>query len=164
MARDAIARLYDVDARLMKLTPLPRDKRPNVGNYLPGLIEFEAKKGKTIDLDQMHESISATRLSGNTGMRMDYLEITVRGEVIERDKELVLKVSGTGQELVLVEDIDIKGGLEKLRTALADGAKVPVVTGRVQGWFGGFPAVMSAWAKTQGQKRTLGVISFEASK
>src|SRR5947209_5577912 len=107
MARDAIARLYDVDDRLMKLTPLPRDKRPNVGNYLPGLIEFEAKKGKSIDLDQMHESISATRLSGGTNMRMDYLEFTIRGEVIERNMELVLKVSGTEQEFALADDVDI---------------------------------------------------------
>jgi hypothetical protein len=164
MARDAIARLYDVDARLMKLTPLPHDKRPNVGNYLPGLIEFEAKKGKSVDLDQMHESISATRLSGNTNMRMDYLEITIRGQVTERGKDLILTVSGTGQELVLGDDVDVKGGLEKLRKALADGAKVTTVTGRVQGWFGRFPEVMSAWGKTQDQKRTLGVISFEDNK
>lgn len=164
MARDAIARLYDVDARMMKLVPLPRDKRPNVGNYLPGLIHFEAKKGKSVDLDQMHESISATRLSGGTNMRMDYLELTVVGEVQERGKDLILKVSGTGQEFLLGDDVDIKGGLEKLRKALADGAKVTTVTGRVQGWFGRFPEVMSAWGKTQGQTRTLGVINFEVNK
>jgi hypothetical protein len=135
-----------------------------VGNYLPGLIQFEAKKGKSVDLDKMHESISATRLSGGTNMRMDYLEITIRGTVAERGKDLVLTVAGTGQELVLGDDVDIKGGLEKLRKALADGAKVTTVTGRVQGWFGRFPEVMSAWGKTQGQMRTLGVISFDDNK
>lgn len=129
-----------------------------------GLIQFEAKKGKSINLDQMHESISATRLSGGTDMRMDYLEITVRGEVLERGKDLVLKVSGTGQELLLGEDVDIKAGLEKLRKTLADGAKVTTVTGRVQGWFGLFPEVMRAWGKTLGKERTLGVTRFEVNK
>jgi hypothetical protein len=161
MASDAIARQYDVDADLMKLT-IPKGQK---GDYQLGTIEFTAKKGKSIDLDKMAESIAATRLSGGTGMSMDFLEITARGQVIERDKELVLKVSGTGQELVLGEEPDAKGGLQRLREAVARGDKVSTVTGRVPGWTGGFPRVLAAWAKApDAQKRKLAVVDFEVEK
>ena len=100
MARDAIARQYDVDADSIILQP----QGPK-GNYQLGTIDFTPKKGRSIDLDKMHESITATRLSGGTRMGMDYLELTAKGEVIERDKELVLKVSGSGQELFLSEEM-----------------------------------------------------------
>lgn len=162
MARDAIARLYDVDAVLCKLTPLAKDL-PEKG-YPPGKIHFVAKKGQSIDLDKMHESITATRLSGGTNMGMDYLEITARGEVAARDKDLVLKVSGTGQEFVLADDPSAKDALQRLRQALG-GGKQATVTGRVQGWSGRFPDVLQAWGKSAAsQKRTLAVTDFEFSK
>jgi len=162
MARDAIARLYDVDAKSVKLTPLAKDL-PKDG-YPPGKIAFGAKKGQSIDLDKMHESIAATRLSGGTNMGMEYLEITAKGEVIARDKDLVLKVAGSGQEFVLADDPSAKGALERLRQAVGAG-KSATVTGRVQGWSGRFPDVLSAWNKASaGQKRTLAVTEFEISK
>jgi len=161
MACDAIARQYDVDADSTKLIR-PKDQK---GGYQLGTIEFTAKKGKSIDLDKIHESITATRLSGGTDMRMDYLEITAKGEVIERDKELVLKVSGTGQELALSEEPTAKGGLQRLREAVARGDKVSTVTGRVPGWNGRFPDVLAAWAKApDAQKRKLAVMDFEVEK
>ena len=161
MACDAIARQYDVDADSTKLTQ-PKDQK---GGYQLGTIEFVAKKGQSIDLDRMAESIAATRLSGGTDMRMDYLEITAKGEVIERDKELVLKVSGTGQELVLSEEPTAKGGLQRLREAVARGDKVSTVTGRVPGWNGRFPVVLAAWAKAPDiQKRKLAVVDFKVEK
>jgi len=160
MARDAIARQYDVDADSIILQPL----EPKV-SYQRGTIEFAPKKGRSIDLDKICESITATRLSGNTGMRMDYLEITAKGEVIKRDKELVLKVSGTGQELVLSEEPTAKGSLQHLREALARGDKVSTVTGRVPGWNGRFPVVLAAWAKASDtQKRKLMVVDFKVEK
>jgi hypothetical protein len=126
---------------------------------------FAAKKGKSIDLDKIHASITATRLSGGTSMGMDYLEITAHGAVIERDKELILKVSGTGQELVLSEDPSAKGGLQRLREAVARGDKVSAVTGRVPGWKGAFPKVLAAWAKaSDAQKRKLAVVDFKVEK
>lgn len=161
MARCAIARLYDVDANQVKLTILPKEKDPN---YVPGTIDFVIKKGKSLDLDQLSESIAATRLSGGTNMRMDYLEITAKGEVIARDKELVLKVAGTGQEFVLASDASAKDAHDRLRKVLTDGAKVTTVTGRVQGWKGRFPDVLAAWSKSAGQKRTLDVTGFETAK
>ena len=161
MACDAIARQYDVDADLTKLH-WPKDQK---GGYQLGTIEFAAKKGKSIDLDKIHESITTTRLSGGTNMRMDYLEITAKGEVIERDKELVLKLSGTGQELKLSEEATAKDGLQRLREAVARGDKVSTVTGRVPGWTGRFPDVLAAWAKAADtQKRKLAVTDFGAEK
>jgi hypothetical protein len=161
MARDAIARQYDVDADATILTPF----LGQTGNYQPGTIEFFAKRGKSIDLDQLDESIAATRLSGGTKMSVDYLEITATGAVIERDKELVLKVSGTGQELVLSEEPTALGVLQRLREAVAGGTKVSTVTGRVPGWSGRFPVVLAAWAKApETQKRKLAVMDFEIEK
>ena len=161
MACDAIARQYDVDAGSIKLIR-PKDQK---GGYQLGTIEFAAKKGKSIDLDKIDESITATRLSGGTDMHMDYLEITARGEVVERDKDLVLKVSGTGQELVLTEEPTAKGGLQRLREAVARGDKVSTVTGRVPGWSGRFPEALAAWAKApEAQKRKLAVVDFEVEK
>jgi hypothetical protein len=161
MARDAIARQYDVDADSMLLIRPPNQK----SDYQLGTIEFAAKKGKSIDLDKIHESITATRLSGGTSMGMDYLEITAKGEAIERDKELVFRVSGTGQELLLSEEPTAKDGLQRLREAVARGDKVSTVTGRVPGWRGRFPDVLRAWAKAPDvQKRKLAVVSFEVEK
>jgi hypothetical protein len=161
MACDAIARQYDVDAGSIKLIR-PKDQK---GDYQVGTIEFAAKKGKAIDLDRIDESIAATRLSGGTSMSMDYLEITARGEVVERGKDLILKVSGTGQELVLGEEPTAKGALQRLREAVARGDKVPTVTGRVPGWTGRFPEVLAAWAKApEAQKRKLAVVDFEVEK
>ena len=160
MARDAIARQYDVDADSILLLPVGP-----TGNYQLGTITFAPKKGRSIDLDKLNESIAATRLSGNTGMSIDYLEITAKGEVIKRDKELVLKVSGTGQELLLSEEPIAKGGLQRLREAVARGDKVSTVTGRVPGWSGLFPVVLAAWAKApDAQKRKLAVVDFKVEK
>ena len=161
MARDAIARQYDVDADSIKLTPFAGQR----GSYQLGTIVFAPKKGRSIDLDKTCESITATRLSGNTNMSIDYLEITAKGEVIERDKELVLKVSGTGQEFVLSEEPTAEGGLRRLREAVTRGEKVSTVTGRVPGWTGRFPLVLAAWAKApDAQKRKLAVVDFKVEK
>lgn len=160
MARDAIARQYDVDADSIILQPI----EPKV-SYQRGTIEFAPKKGRSIDLDKISESIAATRLSGKTDMSMDYLEITAKGEVIQRDKELVCKVSGTGQELVLSEEPTAKGSLQRLREAVARGDKVSTVTGRVPGWNGRFPVVLAAWAKASDtQKHKLMVVDFKVEK
>ena len=160
MARDAIARQYDVDADSIILTPIGQKS-----SYQLGTIEFFAKNGKAIDLDKIGESIAATRLSGGTKMSIDYLEITAKGEVVEREKELVLKVSGMGQELVLTAEPTARGDLQRLREAVARGDKVSTVTGRVPGWSGRFPVALAAWAKApDAQKRRLAVVDFKVEK
>ncbi len=159
MARDAIARLYDVDANSCSLSPSAEDK----GRYQHGIISFRAKNGKSIDLDKIHESITATRLSGGTNMKVDYLEITARGDMIVRENKLVLKVSTTGQELILVQDSEATAALGRLRTAIEGGQKIASVTGRVHGWNGRFPDVLQALAKNSGQPLRLQVTDFEVS-
>jgi hypothetical protein len=158
MARDAIARLYDVDADRVTLIPSPEKAR-----YQHGMIHFAAKKGKSIDLDKIHESITATRLSGGTNMKVDYLEITARGELVGGDK-LLLKVSGTGQEFTLSDGPGAKGVLDRLVTDKRLGKNV-IITGQVQGWSGRFPDVLKALADSTGERRLrLAVTAFEPTK
>ena len=109
------------------------------GGYRPGLITFEPKKGRSLDLTKIRDSIAATRLSGGTSMGVDYFEITALGAVEVRDKELLLTVSRTEQQFTLSESAKAKGQLQKLRDALGRGEKVTSVTGHVQGWNGTFP-------------------------
>jgi hypothetical protein len=161
MARDAIARQYDVDKNRVTLTC-----EDGKGGYRPGTITFFPKPGKSLDLRKMMESITATRLSGGTNMSMDYLEITATGEVALDAKTVLLKVSGTAQQFVL-KDAPGKGGgkspLERLRADVASGAKVIRVTGRVEGWSGRFPVVLSALAKRPADAPgVLFVTDFEA--
>jgi hypothetical protein len=161
MARDAIARQYDVDKNSVILFC-----EVGKGDYRPGTITFHAKKGRSIDLQKMRESIAATRLSGGTNMRVVNLTLTVGGEVAATGPELLLKVSGTGQEFVLGEDPDEKGELQRLQEAQKKGAKITGVTGRVQGWNGRFPDVLKAMAPDApaGQKRpVLLVTDFEVA-
>jgi hypothetical protein len=139
MARDAITRQYDVDKNLVTLT-CETDK----GSYRPGKITFYPKKGRSLDLGKLHESLVATRLSGGTSMSVDWLEISARGEVFVRDKDLVLKLSGTGQEFLLLEEPGAKDAIARLREQAARGANVNSVTGLVPGWKGRFPAVLRA--------------------
>src|SRR5438552_12721163 len=119
------------------------------GDYRPGTITFRAKDGKSINLDQIRESIKATRLSGGTQMRVTYLEVTAMGEVTAAEKETVLRVKSTGQEFTLAEAPTAgpkgeKTALQRLREALGRGEKVTSVTGRVGGWDGRFPDVLKA--------------------
>jgi hypothetical protein len=77
----------------------------------------------------------------------------------------VLKVAGTDDVFVLSEAASAKGTLQRLRDALARGEKVTSVVGRVQGWNGRFPDVLSALAKMPPQTRpVLLVTDFEIAK
>ncbi len=133
------------------------------GGYRPGLISFQPKKGRSLDLNKIRESIAASRLSGGTAMSVDYFEITALGAVEIRDKEPLLTVSGTEQQFKLIESPNAKGQVQKLRDALGRGDKVTSVTGRVQGWSGQFPAVLRALANPPATQ-TLLLIDFEIAK
>jgi hypothetical protein len=139
VARDATARLYDVDADRVEL------------NVKKGLITFRAKKGRVVDLDKLHESIWATRLSGSTGMSLNWIDVTAEGEVVADQGRWMLKVKGTDQYFLLARmdpGARPKGGekdpFDRLREALARGDKVVSVTGRVDGWKGHFPPFLKA--------------------
>jgi hypothetical protein len=142
VARDAIARQYDVD------------KNSIILDIPGGLITFRAKQGKSIDLDRLHESLRATRLSGRTGMEVRYLELNVRGKLVAGPGDpgtMRLKVAGTGQEFLLgagtASETGAENPLQRLRAALAKGENVVSVTGRVQGWKGLFPDVLRVLAE-----------------
>ena len=158
MARDAISRQYDVEKNSMIYTC-----EGEKGSYRPGVITFFPKKGKTLDIDKIRESINATRLSGGTGMKVDYFEITALGDVTFGPGEPMLKVSGTEQQFILGEDPTAKGSLQKLRDAVQRGDKIASVSGRLPGWNGVFPAVLRALAKDQSPPRLL-LTGFEVSK
>ena len=162
MARDAIARQSDVDADSVKLYC---DESVE-GKYKPGTISFQAKEGKSINLGKIQESIAATRLSGHTNMRVDYLEITAQGKVVLRDLEPVLKVSGTELEFELAaDDRDLE---KRLLEVAGRGEEVITVTGRLDGWNGRFPVVLRTLAKrygTDGKKPILLVVTgFETAE
>ena len=143
MARDATARLYDVDADSLVF------KKLNVSQkYDQGTITFQAKKGKLIDLDKLHESIWATRLSGGTSSGVVCLEVTAVGEVEATGTTATLKVNGTNREFSLVDDVKAKpaaakkSALAEMLSATSGGNKVVSVTGYVDGWSGRWPGVL----------------------
>jgi hypothetical protein len=147
VARDATARQYDVDADAVRL------------DIAKGEISFQAKKGRLVDLDKLHESIWATRLSGGTGMAMRWLDVTAVGEAVVEKDRIILKVKGSDQFFVL------KAGDNKvfaqLRDAAEHGQKSVSVTGRVEGWTGHFPPFL----KTLPNKpRVIAVQEFEPMK
>lgn len=129
MARDATARLYDVDA-LKTILDIPK-----------GTVSFQAKDGKLVDLDQWCESMWATRLGDRTGMRLLWMEVTARGELAQTDEGLVLKVPGTDRFFVLADPPGTspqRSPLAGLRARLQRGETEVTVTGRLDGWQGNF--------------------------
>jgi hypothetical protein len=134
VARDATARQYDVDADGVKL------------DVKKGEIYFKAKKGRLVDLDKLHESIWATRLSGNTGMALNWIDVTAVGEVVVEKDRTILKVKGSDDYFVLKEDpkakVRDKTVFEHLHEAIKSGQKPTSVTGRVEGWGGHFPGFL----------------------
>jgi len=128
VARDATARLYDVDANAVML-----DKKA-------ATITFTAKKGRLVPLDQLHESIRATRLGDGTGMKLKWLDVRAAGQVVVEGVEVKLKVAGSDQYFLLGADKapaeKEKDAYQRLRDALKRGEKVVSVTGRVEGWQG----------------------------
>ena len=159
MARDATARLYDVDAQSVVFHRLKLTDK-----YDQATITFRAKKDKLIDLEQLHESVWATRLSGGTSSGVVCLKITAVGQVTTTGDETVLNISGTDRQFFLKDDVAAKPkGAEKspfpeLRKALADGPRRVSVTGYVDGWAGRWPAVLS---KAPERRPMLMVTSFE---
>jgi len=157
VARDATARLYDVDDSSVKYT-----KPKKRGRYDRGTITFRAVKGKLIDLDKLHESIWATRLSGGTRSGCVRLDVTAVGKVKIVGGKTILHVAGSDRTFLLAEDPKSKkrnsSPFRKLRAAVADGNMEVSVTGRVDGWHGRWPAMLR---KKEKKPRTILVTSFE---
>jgi hypothetical protein len=132
--------------------------------YDQATVTFRAKKGKLIDLEKLHESIWATRLSGGTSSGVICLQVTAVGQVTTSGDETVLNVSGTDRQFVLTADVAAKPAepekstFAELKKSLADGQKVVSVTGYVEGWSGRWPGVLS---KAPEKRPKLMVTSFE---
>jgi hypothetical protein len=149
-----VARQVDVDESSVELIPDAEE-----GKYRPGRVLFKAKTGQSINLGQIQQAITATRLSGQTNMRVDYLEITVQGSLRLQDHEPRLRVSGADQEFDLAAD---DRDLEKRLMEAAEAEATVNVVGRVDGWNGRFPVVLRTLAKrygTDGKTPILLVIS-----
>jgi len=161
VARDATARLYDVDADSLVFKKLNLSEK-----YDQGTITFRAKKGKLIDLNKLHESIWATRLSGGTSSGVVYLEVTVVDEVEATGTTARLKVKGTNRDFVLVDDVKAKPAeakktaLAELLSAVSGGANAVSLTGYVDGWSGRWPGVFS---QPPAQTPRLMVTSFQVA-
>ena len=95
MARDATSRLYDVDEDSVLYK-----KFKISGRYDHGTIRFSAKQGRLVDLDKLHESIWATRLSGGTRSGLIRLDVTAVGEVVVNESETVLNVTGSDRRFI----------------------------------------------------------------
>ena len=162
MARDATARLYDVDEDSVVY------KKPKIrGKYDHGTIRFSTKKDRLVDLDKLHESIWATRLSGGTRSGLIRLDVTAVGDIVVNESETVLNVKGSDRQFVLIGDSEkptrdgTKTAFRKLMESMGRGDKVVSVTGRVEGWNGGWPAVLR---KLPAKPRRIVVTGFQIEK
>jgi hypothetical protein len=143
VARGATARLYDVDHDQLKFV-----KKRLTKKYDQGTIAFRARQGRLVDLDKLHESLWATRLSGGTSSGVICLEVTVVGEVVRQDNQVLLKVLDSDKQFVLVTDVKAKprepsaSAFKELQQAIARGETSLRVTGYVDGWVGRWPDVL----------------------
>jgi hypothetical protein len=151
VARDATARQYDVDADAVRL------------DQKTGQVYFRAKKGRLVDLDKLHESVWATRLSGNTGMSLNWLDVTAVGEVVLEKGRTVLKVTGSDAIFVLDEDPKAKVGdktvFARLKESAERGQKKVSVMGRLESWKGHWPPFLRTLPK---KPRVILVKEFQA--
>jgi hypothetical protein len=134
--------------------------------YDQGTITFAAKKGKLIDLDKLHESVWATRLSGGTSSGVVSLEVTAVGEVEASGSATTLHVAGSDRKFILVDDVKAKpadakkSSLAEMLRLASSGKKVVSVTGYVEGWSGRWPGVLS---KPPDKTPRLMVTSFQVA-
>jgi hypothetical protein len=158
MVREAAARLYDVDRNVTTVKKMTR-----TGDYDTGTIDISAKAGKLIDLDQLHESIWATRLSGGTKSGLVSLEVTAAGKVSYRDKETILNVSGSDAYFVLARHSEekLRSAYDELRSAVDRGETIVSVSGRLEGWTGRWPDFLR---KLPSKPRRILVSEFETAK
>jgi hypothetical protein len=131
--------------------------------YDHATITLPVRPGKLIDLDQLFESVWATRLSGGTRSGLVSLEVTAVGEVVAGDEQTVLKVAGAEAEFVLAKNPDkgSEGVFDDLRAALGRGERVTQVTGRLDGWSGRWPTFLR---ELPPKPRRILVSSFETAK
>jgi hypothetical protein len=155
--RDTIARQSDVDKASIKYV-----LEPGTGKYRHGTITFAAKKGESVDLQNLQEKLKATRLGKGTRSGVNYLDITAEGEVQVVEKITVLKMKGS--QFTLIDDPKAKPKegtktpLQRLGEALAKGEKIANVSGRVQGWNGVWPATLRELGESFTAKKSAALV------
>ena len=161
MARDATARLYDVDEnKVAFLRPKQLDRSTH------GTITFKAKKGKLIDLDKLHESVWATRLSRGTRSGLVSLEVTAVGSISVGKKQPRLNVAGSDAFFLLQKgkSKQEREAFERMTKSLLQASfrRTPTarVTGTVDGWGGVWPSVLK---KLPRKPRRIIVSGFQAT-
>jgi hypothetical protein len=157
VARDATARLYDVDADSLVFKKFSQSEKYDIGT-----VTFRAKPGRLVDLDKLHESVWATRLSGGTRSGLVSLEVTATGSVISTESDLTLQVAGSNASFVLARNTEEehKKAFDELRAALDRGDKLVSVSGRLDGWAGRWPDMLQ---KLPPKPRRMLVTGFETA-
>ena len=153
MACDATARLYDVDEDSVVFEKLQKTEK-----YDQGTVTFRARKGKLIDLDRLHESIWATRLSGGTRSGLVSLEVTAIGEVVKSTDQMLLKVADANAEFALAPHPDSEHQETFARLAGSTSDSRFRVTGVIDHYSGRWPGLLQK--KPKNPRRIL-VTDFE---
>jgi len=156
VAVDATARLYDVDEDSVVFKKLQQTVK-----YDQGIVTFRARKGKLIDLDKLHESVWATRLSGGTRSGLVSLEVVALGEAVRTQDGMILKVADADAEFVLSKGPGEKHGalFASLQAAAAGTSRAVKVTGTIDNYKGRWP---SLFRNQPAKPRRILVTSFEA--
>ena len=155
MAVDATARLYDVDEDTVVFTKLDKTQK-----YDQGEVRFRARKGKLINLEKLHESIWATRLSGRTSSGLVSLEVVAVGNVIKTQDGATLKVADSDSEFHLIRSSEHPEVFDQLLQAGDDQETTVSITGVVDGYQGRWPSLFKSSLPAV---RTLRVTSFDTS-
>jgi hypothetical protein len=138
VACDATARLYDVDEDSVVFKRLRKTAK-----YDQATVTFRARKGRLVDLDKLHESIWATRLSRGTRSGLVNLQVTAIGEIVQSDDQLLLKISGSDKQFVLAKNsADEHAATFADVKAVAGANSVVRVTGRIDNYKGRWPSVL----------------------
>lgn len=136
MACDATARLYDVDEDSVVFNKLMKTEK-----YDQGTVTFRARKGKLINLEKLHESIWATRLSGGTRSGLVSLEVTAIGKVVTTAEKTILVVTGSDKIFVLAKHSDDEhaAAFAKLQ---AGESQLVKLTGVIDNYVGRWPKLL----------------------
>src|SRR5262249_51745854 len=97
--------------------------------------------------EKLHESIWATRLSGGTGMSLNWIDVTAVGEVVVEKERITLKVKGSEQLFVLKQAGKDRKAFARLREAPERGQTSVMVTRRLEEWTGPFAPFLKAAPK-----------------
>ena len=115
-------------------------KLQKTNRYDQGIITFHARDGKLIDLDKLHESIWATRLSRRTNSGIVELQVTALGGLVESDAGIHLAVAGSDAKFALGAGTD-PDVFARLRSR-AVGLGTVRISGIVADYRGRWPSVM----------------------